>query len=124
MTVTVEPTVQRPAAAPDITDPAQLVTYIDQAVERFGEEAWFEVEWFYRHTPAGEIHALVNAVTHQHWMRGEYLDDPVHAAYLFHDETFATSFEWAQAQAERADETARELIVSFVRCHAATAVSS
>lgn len=116
--------VTRPIATPDITDPGSMLTYIDACVSRFGEEAEFEVHWFYRHTPLGEIRALVDAVTHQQWMRGEYLDDPLHASYLFHDETHATSFEWGEAQAERVDDEARELIRSFVGSHKPAPVSN
>ena len=116
MTATTLPT------APTAAD--VMLIYIDHAVATYGEDACYEVEHLYSDTPAGEIRALVNAVAHQQWMRGEYLDDPLHASYLFHDETHATSFEWGEQQAERVDDEARELIRSFVGSHKPAAVSN
>jgi len=106
MTATTLPT------APTAAD--VMLIYIDHAVATYGEDACYEVEHLYSDTPAGEIRALVNAVAHQQWMRGEYL----------HDETHATSFEWGEQQAERVDDEARELIRSFVGSHKPAAVSN
>lgn len=112
----------RPIATPH--NAAEMLVYIDAVVALYGEDAWAEVEWYYRHTPAGEIHAVVDAVTYLQFQRGQYLDDPVHAAYLFHDETFAATFDWAELQAERVDDEARELVRSFIASHELTVVTS